>query len=362
MIFACGLSSYDVGIFHLSNHAFFKALLFLGAGSVIHAIADEQDMRKMGGLKEILPFSYHIILIGSLALMGIPFLTGFYSKDTILEVAYAKYTVFGHFAYYLGTFAAFFTAFYSLRLLFLVFLAEPNGNRFTLLGAHEASWRMGFPLFFLSLLSISIGFLTRDLFIGFGTNFWGASIFLLPQNYVLSDIEFIDLFYKLLPLIFTLSGAFFSFFLYRSCLQPFYQLKKTRIFKMIYNFLSKKWYFDRIYNEFIGQAMFTLSYQYSYKNIDRGIIENLGPFRIVNNIKFIFTSLTSLQSGIIYHYLFLFFLSLTFFAFVLIFFGPLFVSGNLIFFLIIMTIVLGPVNIYESFSFIFDSFFDIKKN
>ena len=112
------------------------------------------------------------MLIGSLALMGFPFLTGFYSKDTILEVAYAKYTIWGHFSYYLGTFAAFFTAFYSIRLLFLVFLAEPNGHRKVILNAHEGSWRMTFPLFILSILSISVGFLTRDLFIGFGTDFW----------------------------------------------------------------------------------------------------------------------------------------------------------------------------------------------
>jgi len=212
MIFACGLSGYEVGVFHLSNHAFFKALLFLGAGSVIHAVADEQDMRKMGGLKNLLPFSYSIMLIGSLALIGFPFLAGFYSKDTILEVAYAKYTVWGHFCYYLGTFAAFFTAFYSTRLLFLVFLSEPNGHRVSILNAHEGSWRMTLPLFLLAILSISVGFLTKEMFIGFGTNFWNGAIFILPENYVMSDIEFINLFNKQLPLIFTLSGSFFSLF------------------------------------------------------------------------------------------------------------------------------------------------------
>jgi len=108
MIFACGLSNYSVGVFHLANHAFFKALLFLGAGSVIHAVADEQDMRKMGGLKNLIPYTYSVMLIGSLALMGFPFLTGFYSKDVILEIAYGKYTIAGHFAYVLGTLAAFF--------------------------------------------------------------------------------------------------------------------------------------------------------------------------------------------------------------------------------------------------------------
>ena len=171
MIFACGLSSYEVGLFHLSNHAFFKALLFLGAGSVIHALSDEQDMRKMGGVRKILPFSYSIMLIGSFALMGFPFLAGFYSKDVILEISYATYTICGHFSYILGTLAAFSTAFYSIRLLFLVFLADTNGNKAVIFNAHEGSIRMAFPLFILCLLSIFIGFLSKDLFIGFGTDF-----------------------------------------------------------------------------------------------------------------------------------------------------------------------------------------------
>jgi len=122
MIFACGLSSYEVAIFHLSNHAFFKALLFLGAGSIIHSMSDEQDMRRMGGLRKLLPFSYAIMLIGSLALMGFPFLSGFYSKDIILEIASIKYTNFGQFSAILGTLSAFCTAFYSIRLLFFSFL------------------------------------------------------------------------------------------------------------------------------------------------------------------------------------------------------------------------------------------------
>lgn len=334
MIFACGLSGYEVGVFHLSNHAFFKALLFLGAGSVIHAVSDEQDMRKMGGLKNLLPFSYSIMLIGSLALMGFPFLTGFYSKDTILEVAFAKYTVLGHFAYFLGTFAAFFTAFYSIRLLFLVFLSEPNGNRITILNAHEASWRMGFPLFILSILSITIGFLTRDFFIGFGTNFWGSSIFILPGNYILSDIEFINLFFKLLPLIMSLTGAAAAYFIYAFGLNSFYNIKKTKIFKVLYNFLNKKWYFDRIYNEFIGQNILDISYRYAYKDVDRGLIEKLGPSGIVSLISYLFTSIKDLQSGFVFHYLFMFLFSLVLLILVYIFFSFFSVSLTLFLFLI----------------------------
>jgi|TARA_B110000879_G_scaffold107255_1_gene144114 proton-translocating NADH-quinone oxidoreductase chain L len=333
MVFACGLSSYEVGIFHLANHAFFKALLFLGAGSVIHAVSDEQDMRKMGGLRNLLPFTYSIMVIGSLALMGFPFLTGFYSKDTILEVAYAKYTVWGHFSYYLGTFAAFFTAFYSIRLLFLVFLAEPNGHKSIILKAHEGSWRMTFPLFILSLFSIGIGFLTRDLFIGFGTDFWGWAIFVLPQNYVLSDIEFISLFYKLLPLMISLFGAFFAYFLYSFGLEGFYIIKKTKTFKIIYNFLNRKWYFDRVYNQLIGQQSLNISYNFSYKSLDRGIIEKLGPSGIVTSVKYFIKQFNSLQSGQIYHYLFLFLFFTMVCAFFSIYFNNLLPFLNSILFL-----------------------------
>jgi NADH-ubiquinone oxidoreductase chain 5 len=171
MIFAAGLSSYSVSIFHLSNHAFFKALLFLSAGSVIHALGDEQDMRKMGGLVKILPFTYISILVGSLALMGFPFLTGFYSKDVILEIAYGSFTVEGRFVHTLGVLAAFFTAYYSTRLLSLTFLRPVNGNKRAYFFAHEAPFKMIFPLFILAIASLFIGYLTRDMFIGLGTDF-----------------------------------------------------------------------------------------------------------------------------------------------------------------------------------------------
>lgn len=334
MIFACGLSGYEVGVFHLSNHAFFKALLFLGAGSVIHAVADEQDMRQMGGLKNLLPFSYSIMLIGSLALMGFPFLAGFYSKDTILEVAYAKYTTWGHFSYYLGTFAAFFTAFYSVRLLFLVFLSEPNGNRVVILNAHEASWKMGLPLFILSIMSITVGFMTRDFFVGFGTNFWGSAIFILPENYIMSDIEFIDLFFKLLPLIMSLIGAGLAFFIYAFGLPFFYSTKKTKSFKLFYNFLNRKWYFDKLYNEYVGQKTLDVSYNFAYKDVDRGLIEKLGPSGIVNVVAFTFNFLKELQSGFMFHYLFIFLISIVFLILIVISFSIIPISWSLFLFLI----------------------------
>ena len=315
MIFACGLSSYDVGMFHLYNHAFFKALLFLGAGSVIHALSDEQDMRKMGGLRKILPFSYAIMLIASFALMGFPFLAGFYSKDVILEVSYATFNVYGHFSYILGTLAAFSTAFYSIRLLFLVFLANPNGNKHIIFNAHEGGFRMTFPLFLLCILSIFIGYLSKDFFIGFGTDFWGTSIFISPFKYNIVDIEFLPSTFKLLPFLFTLAGAISSFLLYKYFLSSYFVLKLTSSFKLFYNFFNKKWYFDRLYNQFFTQNLLNSSYQFFYQTIDRGLLEKIGPFGIIQFFNSIAFSLKKFQTGFVIDYLnfFIFFIILFFF-------------------------------------------------
>jgi NADH-ubiquinone oxidoreductase chain 5 len=316
MMFACGLSSYEVGMFHLSNHAFFKALLFLGSGSVIHAVSDEQDMRKLGGLKNVLPFSYAIMLIGSLALIGFPFLSGFYSKDIILEISFAKYTLQGHFSYALGCMAAFATAFYSTRVLFLVFLSNPNGNKNVLVNVHEGTWKMTLPLFVLCFMSIFIGFLSKDLFIGFGTSYWGSSIFVLPYNYVLSDIEFISVYFKLLPLFVTICGVLASYWLYRFGLNNFLDLKKNKNFKFLYTFFNKKWYFDRFYNQFFSQNILSFSLDYSYKSLDRGILEFLGPYGLVSNIKFYGLKIQTLQTGFILDYLFYIVFSITVILFV----------------------------------------------
>jgi len=170
-VFAAGLSGYSVSRFHLANHAFFKALLFLSSGSIIHARTDEQDRRKRGGLINILPLTYVAILIGSLALRGFPFLTGFYSKDIILELAYGSFTIEGRFVHTLGIAAAFCTSYYSIRLLGLTFLRKPNGLRAQYEGAHEGGLLMVCPLILLSILSIFIGYFGRDRRIGLGTDF-----------------------------------------------------------------------------------------------------------------------------------------------------------------------------------------------
>ncbi len=320
MVFACGLSSYHVGIFHLFNHAFFKALLFLGAGSIIHALSNEQDMRKMGGLKNLLPFSYSVIFIGSLALVGFPFLSGFYSKDTILELSFATHTNMSYFSYILGVLGAFCTSFYSTRLLFLVFLSKPNGNKIVIKNSHEGSWKLGLPLFILIFFSVFIGFLTKDLFIGFGTNFWGSSIYILGEQIFFSDIEFIPVFLKILPLLVTLLGSLLAFLFYAFSTQTLFAYKINKKYKTIYTFLNKKWYFDRIYNSIISQSTFFGAYTISYKEIDRGILEKFGPYGLVLVLIKAFEKLKGIQSGNIFHYLFIFILFIILICFIFLYF------------------------------------------
>jgi len=241
-------------------------------------MADEQDMRKMGGLKNLLPFTYSVMLIGSLALIGFPFLAGFYSKDIILEVAASTYTNIGQFAYILGLLAAFCTAFYSTRLLYLVFLSNPNGNKVTTINAHEGTYRMTTPLVILAILSITIGFLTKDLFIGFGTDFWGSAIYISSINYTMVDIEFLPLLYKLLPLFLTLAGVYSAYIIYTYYTKNWMLLRSNNsYFNSIYTFFNKKWFFDRIYNQFLVLPVVVDSYYFAYQNIDRGIIEKTGP-------------------------------------------------------------------------------------
>lgn len=165
MFFSCGLSNYQVAIFHLFNHAFFKALLFLSAGSIIHAMFDEQDMRRMGGLVNFLPFTYLAILVGSMAIMGFPFLTGFYSKDLVLELAYSRYMIDASFIHFLGIGAAFFTSVYSIRLLLFVFFYKSNSFK-SFFSSHESEGFMLFSMSILLLASIFVGYLFSDLSVG----------------------------------------------------------------------------------------------------------------------------------------------------------------------------------------------------
>jgi len=299
MIFACGTSHYHLAVYHLANHAFFKALLFLGAGSVIHGMCDEQDMRKIGGLRRLLPFTYAIIIIGSLSLIGFPFLSGFYSKDAILEVALAKYSNTGHFAYVLGTLSAFLTAFYSIRLVYLCFLSYPNGYKSVIFNAHESPSLISFPLGILAIPSIFIGYLFKDAFFGFGTSFWNNAIYTHP--YATLDFEFLSTSAKLLPVILSILGGAFAYLIYVYRSKSLFNYKFSYLGRNLYTFLNRKWFFDKVYNDFVNQFVLDLSYHTTYKVVDRGIIEIAGPHGLAISLSKIKKYINSLQSGSFYH-------------------------------------------------------------
>jgi NADH-ubiquinone oxidoreductase chain 5 len=242
MVFITGLSHYSVSLFHLANHAVFKALLFLSAGCIIHGLSDEQDLRTFGGLLNIFPVSYTMVLIGSLALVGFPFLTGFYSKDCILELAVAKQTVISNFCYFLGCSAAFCTSFYSFRLVFLTFINPVNSFKSYIQQAHEAPITMIIPLLVLSLGAIFYGYLTRDLMIGLGSLFFN-NVYTSYFNFCLIDSEFLSSLIKNIPFIFTCLGAFLSFLLihcFSVSKQWVMDIKMQPISKALYVFLNKK--------------------------------------------------------------------------------------------------------------------------
>ena len=309
IVFSCGLSAYNVGLFHLANHAFFKALLFLTAGGIIHAVNDEQDIRKIGGLIKILPLCYSIILVGSIALIGFPFLSGFYSKEVILEIAYAKSNVVSHFAYFFGVLAAFFTAFYSTRSLYLTFFSKPRGFKKVFENIHEVPLLIGLPLVTLFFGSVFFGYTIRDIIIGFGSPFFNNAIFTHPVNFIVSEAEFLPLSIKLIPLCFSFSGVFLGIFIYFFFNYFIFSIKISFFGRIIYTFFNKKWFFDKFYIEFIGQTFFNYSYTKTYKQLDKGLFELIGPFGFSSLIFNKSISFSKNQSGNVYHYAFIIFFS-----------------------------------------------------
>lgn len=303
MVLACGLSNYAVSLFHLLNHGFFKALLFLSAGSVIHAMRDEQDMRKLGGLVHSTPYTYSMMLIGSLSLMGFPFLTGFYSKDAILELAFANYSFDGTFAHWLGSLAAAFTAFYSLRLLYLTFLSNPHSSQSSYQDSHESPWQMTVPLFILSIGSIFVGYLFRDMYIGLGSSFFGNAIWVLPQNYLMVEAEFIeDTIIKWIPVILSLLGAFLAVYLLHVTPNFLVNVKASAFGKSVYKFLSNKWHFGFLYNYYIAKPSLEFGHDVSYKILDRGLIEMMGPTGISSGISKLTRNYSSfVATGLLYN-------------------------------------------------------------
>lgn len=319
MIFCCGISSYTVSMFHLTNHAFFKALLFLSAGSVIHAISDEQDIRKMGSLVRFLPLTYSVMLIGSLALAGFPFLTGFYSKDFVLELTQVLRNInldlaYGSFACWLGNLSVFFTAFYSFRLIYLTFINSSNISRVIYDKIYESSYCITIPLVMLASGSIGIGFFMRDFFIGAGTDFWGISVFILPKHLLFTEAEFLPTYIKWLPFTFSLFGILLASVL-NIYNYNYYNLVKTSFFSLFLFLINKKWYIDVLYNRFLVYPLLNFGYLVSFKTFDRGFIELIGPYGLPYLISLYSKKFTDLQSGQLTHYLFFILLGLCFFLF-----------------------------------------------
>lgn len=300
MIMVCGLSGYDYAMYHLSNHAFFKALLFLSAGSVIHAMSDEQDIRKFGGLVNLLPLSYVCILFGSLSLMGFPFFSGFYSKDGILEIAYASGSNVGLFAYIMGSLSAFLTSFYSIRLIILAFLTKPNGFIQSLLNAHDAPKFMASSMILLFIPTITIGWLTFDIFIGMGSSFWDDAIYIRSEH-CRGDSEFVPLRIKLIPIVLSLLGALLSFVIFY--LNTF-NIASWHSPKL-YLFSNYKWFFDPIYNFFIVKSLLYFSNDVAFETLDRGVFEWIGPHGLTYIVKRLVYFTKTIHQGIIYYYLIL---------------------------------------------------------
>jgi len=316
MVIAIGLSSYNIALFHLINHAFYKALLFLGAGSIIHAIYDNQDLRKYGSLKLYLPLSYSVILIASLSLIALPFMSGFYSKDFILESAYGQFYFSSIIVYFIAIIGASFTTLYSIKIIYLAFITNPNGLLIDYKNVHEGDIFMSFPLIILAIFSIFFGYVSKDLFIGLGTDlFSDNSIFIHPIHEIVIETEFATpIIFKILPLIITIF-LFIVYIVYNEIKNIL--IKKhidniVLINKYIYNikyiwpiyiysYFNQRLFIELFYNKFIAGLILNLGSQ-TTKIIDKGSVEYIGPYGLEIGLLYLSNKLSKLDSGIITSY------------------------------------------------------------
>lgn len=303
MVIAVGLSCYNIALFHLINHAFYKGLLFLGAGAVIHAVADNQDFRKYGGLRPFLPLTYSVMLIASLSLVAFPFMTGFYSKDFILESAYGQYYYSSTVVYMIATIGAMFTTLYSVKVLYLTFLTNPNGPLVNYKQAHEGNIFMSFPLIILAVFSIFFGYITKDIFIGLGSGFFADNaLFIHPSHEIMLDTEFgVPTLFKLLPLVFTILLSVISIILSENVPGVLSKFKLTRIGYNIFSFFNQRFLIELFYNNYITNFIFKLGGQ-TTKVIDKGSVELLGPFGLEKSLLSLSKSISSLDTGVITSY------------------------------------------------------------
>jgi len=303
MIIAIGLSSYNIALYHLVNHAFYKGLLFLGAGAVIHAIADNQDFRKYGGLRPFLPLTYSVMLIASLSLVAFPFMTGFYSKDFILESGYGQFYFSSIIVYFIATIGAMFTTLYSIKVLYLTFITNPNGPIINYKQAHEGDIFMSLPLIILAIFSIFFGYITKEIFIGLGSNFFvDNSLFIHPLHEIALDTEFaVPTLFKLLPLIFTIVLSIISIVIFE------YLSKLLIIFKFssfgynIFSFFNQRFLIELFYNKYVVGFILKLG-GHTTKVIDKGSVELLGPYGLEKGLLKLSKSIASLDTGVITSY------------------------------------------------------------
>ena len=303
MVIAVGLSCYNIALFHLINHAFYKGLLFLGAGAVIHAVADNQDFRKYGGLRPFLPLTYSVMLIASLSLVAFPFMTGFYSKDFILESAYGQYYYSSTVVYMIATIGAMFTTLYSVKVLYLTFLTNPNGPLVNYKQAHEGSVFMSFSLIILAVFSIFFGYITKDIFIGLGSGFFADNaLFIHPSHEIMLDTEFgVPTLFKLLPLVFTISLSVISIILSENVPGVLSKFKVTRVGYNVFSFFNQRFLIELFYNNYITNFILKLGGQ-TTKVIDKGSVELLGPFGLEKSLLSLSKSISSLDTGVITSY------------------------------------------------------------
>ena len=317
MVIAVGLSSYNLALFHLVNHAFYKALLFLGAGSVIHAVSDNQDFRKYGGLREYLPLTYSVMLIASLSLVAVPFMTGFYSKDFIIESAYGQYYLSSIIIYIVATIGAMFTTLYSAKVLYITFLSNPNGplvnyinsGIYNPLGynnsknAHEGDLFLTLPLIILAVFSIFFGYLTKDIFIGLGTDFFvDNGLFIHPSHEIMLDTEFaLPTIIKLLPLIFTISLSVLSVLLSEFLPKLLINFKFSKVGYNIFSFFNQRFYIELFYNKYITEGILNLGGQTS-KSLDKGSVELIGPYGLEKGLVNLSRSIGNLSTGVVTTY------------------------------------------------------------
>jgi NADH-quinone oxidoreductase subunit L len=302
MFFAAGVSAYAASIFHLMTHAFFKALLFLAAGSVIHAMAGEQDMRKMGGLWRVVPVTYVLMWIGNLALAGIWPFAGYYSKDVIIEAAWAAGTGAGLYAFWLGVVTAFLTAFYSWRVIFMTFHGAPRAEPHVLEHAHESPRVMLWPLYVLAAGAAIAGKLGYDHFVGEAREtFWNDSILVLPDHNSLEAAHHVPLWVSTLPFVLALLGIAAAWVAY--AWRPELPAVLARRFRAIYLFLLNKWYFDELYDALFVRPAMALG-RGLWKQGDGAVIDGLGPDGLAATTVRLAVRASRLQTGYVYHYAF----------------------------------------------------------